>query len=49
MPLIQGHTQKSISENIRRLIKEGKSQAQAKAIAMATAKRAKQKAKKNGR
>lgn len=46
MPLIQGYTQKSISENIRKLIKEGRSQKEAKAIAMATAKRAKAKRKK---
>lgn len=46
MPLIQGYSQKSISENIRRLIKEGKSQSEAKAIAMATAKRAKKAKKK---
>lgn len=41
MPLIQGYSQKSIGENIRRLKAEGKSDSQAKAIAMDIAKRAK--------
>lgn len=41
MPLIDGYSQKSISENIRRLKREGKSDKQAQAIALDIAKRAK--------
>lgn len=41
MPLIQGYSDKSISENIRTLIREGKSRKQAQAIALDIAKKAK--------
>jgi uncharacterized protein YdaT len=40
MPLIKGYSEKSISENIRILIKEGYNQRQAVAIAMETARKA---------
>lgn len=46
MPLIQGYSEKSIQENIRRLIKEGKSRRQAVAIALDIAKKAKAKKRK---
>ena len=46
MPLIKGYSDKSVSENIRKLLKEGYSQQQALAIALQTAKDAKAKAKK---
>jgi hypothetical protein len=41
MPLIQGYSKASISKNISTLVKEGKSQKQATAIAMDIAKKAK--------
>jgi|TARA_S200002703_G_scaffold60664_1_gene52529 hypothetical protein len=41
MPLIRGYSQKSISENIRKLKAEGKPNKQAQAIALDIAKRAK--------
>lgn len=44
--LKKGYSQKSISHNIKTEMKAGKSHAQAVAIAMATAKEAKKKAKK---
>jgi hypothetical protein len=45
MPLIQGYSKKSVSENIRRSMKEGKSQKQATAIALDIARKAKKKRK----
>jgi len=41
MPLVQGSSQKSIHENIKRLIGEGKDRRQAVAIALSIAKEAK--------
>lgn len=46
MPLKQGYSQKSISENIRTLIKEGYESKQAQAISLDIAKKAKEKANK---
>jgi len=46
MPLIQGYSKKSVSENIRRERKRGKPQDQAIAIALSVAREAKKKAKK---
>lgn len=46
MPLKQGYSQKSISENIKTLIKEGYESKQAQAIAYDLAQKAKSKAKK---
>jgi hypothetical protein len=46
MPLIQGYSKKSISENIRREMRAGKSQKQATAIALDVARKAKKKRKK---
>jgi hypothetical protein len=43
MPLIQGYSEKSISENIRREIRAGKSRKQATAIALSVARKAKAK------
>lgn len=42
MPLLQGYSQESIAENIKKLIAEGKPRDQAVAISMEVARRAKQ-------
>jgi len=45
MPLVKGKSKKAVSENIRRLIREGKSPAQAVAIAHSVAGKSKKKKK----
>ena len=45
MPLIKGYSSKSISKNIRREMKAGKSRSQSVAIALSVARKAKKKVK----
>lgn len=47
MPLLEGHDAKTVSANIRELVKSGRPQKQAIAIAMSEARKSKKKSKRS--